>query len=960
MMTSNASVIVLLDEEHNRILLCDRLRQSALEVSTDENGTDKPCDIFIVDAAGLVRYHEWIRRAKQAAEPIHLPCLLIDDPQCLSAAHPFFECADQVISRQAIDAQLDINIAIALRARQRSIALSERFFQTAAKTKLLEERYRLISELTSDYAYSFYVAPDGTYILDWVTHAFEQITGYTPDELNRRGWTVIVHPDDVPVFRHRKQALNAGLTDESEFRLVTKTGGIRWVRDHAIPVKVGGTIDRFYGAAKDITDQKAIQLALQTSEYRLRRVLETLPIGVSIIDVAGNVVQSNEAERRIWAGMHQAETGALAQYKGWRPESGEPIVPEEWATARAIRDGETSINEEIEIECSDNTRKTILNSAVPLYDEQRNIIGAIGVDQDISERKRSEENLRLWQRAIAASTNGVVIVEMTKNLPIVYVNVAFERITGYPAEEALGKHPEFLLGPDKDQPGVQEIEAALHELREGRAIVRNYRKDGQSFWSDLSVGPVCNGAGRVTHFIGIQNDVTERKKYEVELEYRATHDALTRLPNRNLLRDRLHRAVLHANRDHRMAAVLFIDLDRFKIVNDSMGHDAGDQMLCQVSDRLLKLFREGDTVARQGGDEFVVVIERIDNEEEAADLSQRLMQAMAAPFQIAGRELYASCSIGIAVYPKDGAEATVLLKNADAAMYRAKDEGRNVFRFYETEMNARAHLRLELEAAMRGAIGRNELVLHYQPQIDLVNGQLIGFEALVRWQHPELGLLPPGQFIGVAEETGAIVQIGEWVLREACRQAKWWHDHGLGKYFVAVNLSARQFGECNLMQLVDTVLEDVGLDAQYLELEITESLLMENPEAAADTLHKLRARGVHLSIDDFGTGYSSLSYLKRFSLDKLKIDRSFVRDITIDPDDAAIATAIIAMAHRLKLKVIAEGVETEDQLSYLRSHHCDEMQGFLFSKPLPADECECLLRTRPVFDLPPGQQVDID
>jgi EAL domain-containing protein (putative c-di-GMP-specific phosphodiesterase class I) len=357
-------------------------------------------------------------------------------------------------------------------------------------------------------------------------------------------------------------------------------------------------------------------------------------------------------------------------------------------------------------------------------------------------------------------------------------------------------------------------------------------------------------------------------------------------------------------------------------------------------------------VARLGGDEFVIVAQHVENEPDATQFAQRVLNVISQPIPIGQQEFFATCSIGISIYPRDGDSPSDLLKHADAAMYTAKESGRNAFRFYAAEMNARAQLRIELEAALRRAIVRNEFVVHYQPQMDLASGGLVGFEALVRWQHPKHGLMAPNTFIGLAEETGLIVQIGNWVLREACRQAKFWQAQGLGDFFVAVNLSARQFKDGNLTQLVDTALQDMGLDARFLELEITESLLMENPEAAADTLRRLRARGVRLSIDDFGTGYSSLGYLKRFPLDKLKIDSSFVRDITSEPDDAAIATAIIAMAHRLKLKVVAEGVETEGQLDYLRQHCCDAVQGYYFSRPLTARDCLKMLKSRPSYQPP--------
>ncbi|HYD80177.1 MAG TPA: EAL domain-containing protein [Paucimonas sp.] len=698
-------------------------------------------------------------------------------------------------------------------------------------------------------------------------------------------------------------------------------------------------------------DGGAIGDSAQLAEQDLHthaEILANMAEGVIVTDERGTIVFVNAAMQRMYGyaarelvGMHVSVLKAAAE------DEAKAIAREVMAALR------TQGRWSGEFLARRKSGETFIASAKISRVEAAGKVYLVAVQQDVTGLKKAEEALHLWERAIAATTNGVVIMAVEeKDYAIVHVNPAFERITGYSAAEVVGRSPIFLLAGDLDQPALQEIGKALRERREGRAVLRNYRKDGELFWNDLSVAPVANGDDQPKYFVGIQNDITELKRYEQELEYQATHDGLTGLPNRILLRDRLEQALTRARRNQESVAVLFIDLDHFKIINDSIGHDAGDALLCQVAERLQAIFREEDTVARHGGDEFVVVMERVTGEEDVIDAANRVLQAMSASIIVGEHEFYAACSIGIGLHPKDGVEAAELMKNADTAMYQAKAAGRNTFRFYAADMNVRAHVRFELEAAMRHAIVRKEFVLHYQPQVELGSGRLIGFEALVRWQHPTLGLLEPGRFIGLAEDTGMIVQIGEWVLREACRQLKQWQEQTQEDYFVAVNLSARQFGDGNLLQLVDSALAESKLAAQCLELEITESLLMENPETGADTLRELRSRGVKLSIDDFGTGYSSLGYLKRFPLDKLKIDSSFVRDITTDPDDAAIATAIIAMAHRLKLKVIAEGVETEGQLGYLRAHDCDEVQGYFFSRPLPADACTQLLRTTTAYRLP--------
>ena len=430
----------------------------------------------------------------------------------------------------------------------------------------------------------------------------------------------------------------------------------------------------------------------------------------------------------------------------------------------------------------------------------------------------------------------------------------------------------------------------------------------------------------------------ERKRYQVQLEHQANYDALTGLPNRNLLHDRLRQAV-YGQRDKRSIAVVFMDLDHFKVVNDSLGHSTGDLLLKAMADRLRTALREGDTVGRVGGDEFVLILNDQVNEEIMYRAMQRIIGRISEPVTIDGKELYVTCSAGISIYPQDGRDVDTLLKNADAAMYRAKEHGRSNFQFYTSEMNERVNERLALEAALRRALERNELALHYQPKVSMKTGGIVGAEALVRWMHPEWGLVRPARFIPLAEETGLIVTIGEWVLREACRQTRAWIHAGLEPGNVSVNLSVRQFRQEGLVRTVSRILEETGLDPSKLEMELTESMVMHNVEAAIAVLQGLKQLGVGLSLDDFGTGYSSLSYLKDLPIDTLKIDRSFVRDIGAgeEADDGVLAQAIISLGHALHLKVIAEGVETDAQMRFLRRNACDEVQGFFYGEPVPPD-----------------------
>ncbi|HJT23638.1 MAG TPA: EAL domain-containing protein, partial [bacterium] len=432
----------------------------------------------------------------------------------------------------------------------------------------------------------------------------------------------------------------------------------------------------------------------------------------------------------------------------------------------------------------------------------------------------------------------------------------------------------------------------------------------------------------------IARDITDRKRAEETIRRQAYYDVLTNLPNRTLFKDRLEQAMKHAHRNKQMLGVIVLDLDRFKNINETLGHILGDKLLVAVSERLLGVLSESETIARFGGDEFTLLLPQVNSVEEATRHAQKIIELLGTPFKLNNHDLHVTTSIGMAFYPDDGENSEILLKNAETAMYRAKEQGRNNYQLYASVMNVSAFKQLLMENSLRRALEKEEFVVYYQPQIDLKTQKMIGAEALVRWQHPDLGLVFPTEFIGLAEETGLIVPIGEWVIRKVCAQNKKWQDAGCGKVCVSVNLSARQFQQRNLVATIAQILQETGLDPQYLGLEITETIAMKNADYTISALNELKKMHVHLSLDDFGTGYSSLSYLKRFPLETLKIDRSFVRDITTDPNDAAIVNAVVALAHSLKLSVVAEGVETEGQLSFLKSHDCDHVQGYIFSHPL--------------------------
>jgi diguanylate cyclase (GGDEF)-like protein len=456
---------------------------------------------------------------------------------------------------------------------------------------------------------------------------------------------------------------------------------------------------------------------------------------------------------------------------------------------------------------------------------------------------------------------------------------------------------------------------------------------------------MSDDTGQRSHNIWVVKDVSERKRQEEELIRSAHHDALTGLANRTLFHDRIAQAIAAAHRHGRQVGVLFIDLDNFKLVNDSMGHPIGDRLLRETARRLEACLREGDTASRLGGDEFVLLMTDMEHEDDIVNIAERVLAAVAQPFHVSGDgEIFVGASIGASIYPRDGEDGPTLLKHADIAMYRAKEQGRNNFQVFTEEMQARITHRLSIETKLRRALERNEFTLHYQPQVDLVSGRIVSAEALIRWQHPEMGLVSPAMFVPLAEETGLIVPIGEWVLDAACTQTKAWLNAGFNNISIGVNLSARQFRQKNLLQIIEQSLRVNQLNSLHLELELTESMVMQDPEVTIHILNQLKQLGIRLSLDDFGTGYSSLSYLRRFPIDVLKVDQSFIRDVTTNADDACITSSIISLAHGLQLSVIAEGVETREQLRYLKQQKCDVMQGYYFSRPLPADQFFALMQ----------------
>ncbi|MCK5533385.1 MAG: EAL domain-containing protein [Halopseudomonas aestusnigri] len=674
--------------------------------------------------------------------------------------------------------------------------------------------------------------------------------------------------------------------------------------------------------AIDITEKQAAREEARQREQAFRQLLNDNRDALLVINANGDVCYTNPAAQELL----QLNAVELAQHSLSLPPLQDSLI--EWTLHLP---GSRQLEVEVHTSSTDwNGQPAQLLSL-----------------RDISERKEAEKQLRLLQRSLEASYNGVVIVDAgAADMPITYVNPAFERITGYSSEDVLGQNCRFLQGDDRDPVPVEEIRRGLSQARDVHVVVRNFRKDGQAFWNDLYISPIFDDQGVITHFVGVQNDISEQKRFADELSFNASHDALTGLPNRALLEDRLRQGCNISKRYHRSLAVMFIDLDGFKPINDSIGHDFGDLLLIEVAKRMCEQVRSGDTVARMSGDEFVILLPDLAMAEDVVPVADRLITSISKPYSIQGIDLHVTASIGITLSDGHLEQPMQLIQQADLAMYKAKQDGRNNYQWYTNDLNLRVSERVSLRNELQKAIEAEDFELYYQPQIEGRSGRVVGLEALLRWHHPTRGFISPAVFIPVAEDTGQIIPLSLWVLDKACRQVRLLSEQGMTVPSVAVNISPVQFQRSNFVESIQAMLVKHRLDAGMLELEITETVLLKNADKAIDTLHKLKDLGVRIAIDDFGTGFSSLNYLKRLPIDKVKIDRSFVQEIISDRHDAAITQGIISMAHHLQLKVIAEGVETEPQFAFLKKSHCDEFQGYYFAKPMPFSEIESFLRQR--------------
>jgi len=598
-------------------------------------------------------------------------------------------------------------------------------------------------------------------------------------------------------------------------------------------------------------------------------------------------------------------------------------------------------DQEFRLERADGSLRRLHLSAAPDIGPGGKTLVWNGIVSDVTEHKRAEERLIQWASAFQNTSEGVFITDPDGR--ILDVNPAFCEITGYDLEEVRGQTPRVLRSGRHDESFYQSMWATLKAAGKWQGEIWNRRKNGEVYPEWQSISQVTNARGETVTYVSVLADISSIKETELRLLYLAHHDPLTDLPNRLLCTARLQHAIDQATRHPRQLAILFLDLDRFKHINDTLGHALGDELLVQTARRLQECVRQEDTVARLGGDEFIVILENLADPDDAGDVAEKILATLQRPFSLGAHEVPVTASVGVSLYPRDARDCETLLKHADAAMYRAKELGRNNHAYYTPQLTHLAEERFALEHKLRGALERDEFELFFQPQVSAGDNGMVGAEVLLRWRHPELGLVEPRRFLPIAEETGLIRPIGEWVLREACRQAQAWRQAGLPAVRLAVNLSGQQLTPDGIDIQLEAILRDTGITPSCLELEITESFLMQNPETSVPVLYALKARGISLAIDDFGTGYSSLGHLKRLPVHKLKIDQSLVRDIPADPDDEGTAKAVIALGHSLGLTVIAEGVETERQRDFLRREGCDELQGYLYGHPCPADEFAALL-----------------
>ena len=925
----------------------ERLYRRLVELSPDMIVVQSHNRIVFVNSAGAQLL------GQPAEELIGAPLLRFVHPESQDQLRDSLAATEASKEPSTLDAKLalesgelvDVEITAAALTFQNEPALqiiareiSEKR-RASESLRISEERYRELFENANDIVYTHDLAGRFTSL----NKAGEKVSGYTRDEALKLGVEDVLPPELVPLAH---EMLARKITGEAtatfyELEIVARDGkrvpvevGTRLIHEKGKPVGV-------QGIARDITERKRAEAELKQSLSLLRSTLESTYDGMLVVDLSGNIVSFNRRFTEMWnfppeelnKPVDQMTIGFIstmmkapdAFIKRFHEIVAKPDI--ESFDVLEFRDG----------------RVFERYSTPQMIDGKP--VGRVWSFRDVSDRKHAEDALlaseRRYRHLFERNLAGVYRNSLDGR--ILDCNDACARIFGYKSREDLLAQGAFDVYFD---PALRQT--LLERLKKEGAItnleVRLRRSDGTPVWVLENMTLINDEDGNATCLEGTLFDITDRKIAEQKIEYHAYHDELTGLPNRVLFKDRLTIALGQARRFRRCIAVMFLDLDQFKFVNDTLGHSAGDQLLWGVGERLSNAVREQDTVARLGGDEFTLLLSELSGEDDAVIIAQKILQTIAQPFVLEGQELFLTTSIGIALYPSDGDDAETLLKNADSAMYQAKERGRNTYQLCTPEMNRRAMERMTVQKSLRRAFEREDFEVHYQPIVKLATGDLIGMEALVRWHHPDKGLVDAKEFIEIAEEMRLLLGIGEWVLQTACRQVRSWQELSLQPITVSVNLSTRQFHQRDILRTVERVLLSTGLDPRMLALEISESTAMSNVDLTLEAVRQARDIGVRVWMDDLGTGQSSLKHLKRFGLDRVKIDQSFVRDIPSDASDGAIVSAVIAMGHALGLKVIAEGVESQAQLEFLRAQECEEIQGHFVSRPLPPLEMQELLR----------------
>lgn len=785
-----------------------------------------------------------------------------------------------------------------------------------------ESRWRTLTSHTANQI--MFLDPQGTIL--FINHSLPMLMA--SEVLGGSLYDYLSEHDATRLSKSIEQVMATARAHSLKLRHEDRSGHEHVLCMNIYPVQEQQDVIALITDTTDISEQHRQKQSLEHHLFLLNSVLDHAPLIIWSFDARG---------------IFTLVEGQGLEKLGSRSDNmvGQSIFDIYRDCPQIIQDAEQALSGEVVKTRVNLNGRSYQTCYTPIFDKQDQVQSVIGIAYDITPLSRIADQMHIVQMALEQTTDVVMITDVSGNIE--YVNPAFEATTGYSQQDALGMNPRLLNSGKQDPEFYRSMWRTLLNGENFSDVFINERKDGSLYYEEKTITPVRDLQQQITHFISTGKDISERMRTQERLHFMAHHDALTKLPNRTLFLDRLRQAMARAKWHSRLIAIIFLDLDNFKKVNDDYGHEMGDQLLMQLTQRLSSSVRSGDTIARFGGDEFVILLDDIASEKDVSLLAKKVLDTLALPFNIDNHEMRCSGSIGVGIFPGDGEDPETLIRNADVAMYRAKDLGKNTYQFYSNEMSARAFERLSLENSLRHALKRQEFYLLYHPQYDARDNRIIGVEALLRWQHPELGIIAPSEFVPLLEETGLIGPVGDWVLETACRQAVEWHSLNTDPIRMCINLSSRQFNNPDFISSFQKIVNQTGVKPERLELEITESMLMRNASKTISALNTLSHFGIGIAIDDFGTGYSSLNYLRRFPIDTLKIDRSFIRDVVYDEDDSAIATAIIVMAQSLNLTVIAEGVETAEQLNFLQQRNCHIIQGNFYKPALHADAITELL-----------------